>query len=176
MTESTNESLPGFATATVSSTAAFKKRLDGKVLKLPSGLFMRCRKVDLKVFITKGDVPNSLLPLIESAIAKGKGMDMDAILGTGDGGIDLDKVRDMYDMVDSVVVGIALDPKVHPEPKDGEDKSDDLVYTDEVGDEDKMFLFQWACGGVEDVATFRDEAEKDLVALVESKGLGGDPQ
>jgi len=91
----------------------------------------------------------------------------------------------MYALVDQIVVELAVNPQVHPLPTHDEDgdeledddavqaeKDDDLLYVDEIEDEDKMFLFQWCTGGTEDVATFRSEAQASLADLGQGKGNG----
>jgi hypothetical protein len=158
------------AAVKASSVADFKKNRRGKQLLLPSGLVMVCRRGDtLKTFIKQGDVPNALLPIIEEALAKGRAADLDKIVGNGDGGVDLDLINDMLDMVDKVVCSISIDPKVYPEPGEGEEVNDDLLYVDEIDEEDKMFLFQWSIGGTDDVVTFRKEAEEGLAVVAQGK-------
>lgn len=165
------------ASAKVSSTSDFKKRKGGRIMALPSGLVVKARRVELRTFIQHGDVPNMLLPIVEEALNKGREMDLSQIVAQ-DGGMNLDMIKDMLEMVDKVVMAVCLDPKVHSSmDEDGneipeEDRDDDLVYVDEFDDEDKMFLFQWSSGGTDDVAIFRQEAETGLVALVESQGGG----
>lgn len=155
-----------------SPASEFKKGKKGKVIQLPSGLFMQVRRVELRTFLQRGDVPNPLLPLVEEALSKGQNADLDGITGFKDGKVDLELVNEMYDMVNTVVCSVAIEPKVFPVPEDEDARDDDLLYVDEVDDEDKMFLFQWSIGGTDDVATFRREAEEGLVALAQGSGGG----
>ena len=51
-------------------------------------------------------------------------------------------------------------------------KDDDLLYVDEVEDEDKMFIFQWTTGGTADIATFRQQASTSLAAVASGQKPG----
>ena len=55
-------------------------------------------------------------------------------------------------------------------PENAMDRSNDIVYTDEMDDEDKMFIMQFAMAGAKDLETFRTEqaSTMDAVANVES--------
>lgn len=157
----------------VSSATDFKKKKEGKVLTLPSGLKMRCRRVNLASFLQNDDdVPNPLLPIIQESLAKGQEADLEKIVGSPEQGVDIELVTDMLAMVDNMVVSIALEPKVYPVPEDGEE-DEDLVYTSDIDEEDKMFLFQWAIGGTEDIAAFRKEAEEGMASLAQIQSGGG---
>lgn len=157
------------AQAQSSSIADFKKRKQGSLLTLPSGLSMTCRRVELRTFLKQGSVPNDLMPIIDQALNKGKEVKVEDMISK-DGGIDLDMVDDMYSMVDAVVCQVSVEPPVHPVPDDEDDRDDGLLYVDEVDDEDKMFLFQWAVGGTADLAQFRRGLEADLGSLAEGAG------
>jgi len=161
-----------------SAVSDFKKLKKGRPLTLPSGLTMVCKRVELSSFIRQGDVPNPLLPIIEDALNKGKEMDMSKIVNDDQGKVDMDMVNSMYEMVNTIVCAVAISPSVHPiidedgDEIDEDDRDDNLLYVDEVDDEDKMFLFGWAVGGTEDVATFRREAETGLASLGKKQGSG----
>ena len=155
-----------------SSVADFKKRKQGIVLTLPSGLSMTCRRVSIQDYIRtgSGDVYNPLLSIVGEALEKGSMIDVNKALVTDDGGVEMDKLTDMYDMIEGMVVAMAVSPEVHPLPEEGEEKDDNLLYVNEVDDEDKMFLFQWAIGGTDDVATFHLEANQALDDLAKVAG------
>lgn len=155
-----------------SAVSEFKKRKKGKPVVLPSGLTVKAKRVELRAFLEQGDVPNPLLQVVEEALNKGREVDLSEIVGTEGKGVNMTMVLDMYSMVDKIVMAVCVDPVVNPKPEDDEDRDDDLLYIDEFDDEDKMFLFQWSQGGTEDLATFREEAAKDLVSLVEGQGAG----
>lgn len=155
----------GPLSSSVSDIAAFKARKMGQPLLLPSGLVVRARRVEVQAFLMRGDVPNPLMVLVSEALEKGQETNVEEMLGLEDGQVDIDKVRDMYELVNALTCEIVVEPKVHPLPDDEEDRDDELLYVDEVDDEDKMFLFQWVQGGTDDVATFREEARTTLDAL-----------
>jgi len=173
----------------VASPQDFKKKNSGRILSLPSGLNVKAKRTSVRAFITEGNIPNALLPIVEEALSKGQGADIAKIVGGKDGQVDLSMIEDMYDMVNQVVCAVLLEPKVHMIPSeqdrlvwnqthpgaeldDVEDlRHDDLLYVDEMEDEDKMFLFQWASGGTDDVAKFREEAKQQLVAVEQGQGV-----
>lgn len=161
------------AAAAASSAAEFKKRAAGRILPLPSGLAVTAKRVDLNTFIGHGTVPNPLMEVVSEALEKGNAANVEAMVEGEDGKIDIEQVRDMYEMVNTVVVASVVEPKVHEVPEDPEDRDDDLLYVDEVDDEDKMFIFQWAIGGTDDIASFREQAAADLVAVSQGQGGGG---
>lgn len=159
--------------AAASSAAEFKKRAAGRVLPLPSGLAVTAKRVDLQAFIGHGTVPNPLMEVVSEALEKGNKMDPSAMVEDETGKVDIEQVREMYEMVNTVVVASVVNPKVHPVPEDMDERDDDLLYVDEVEDEDKMFIFQWAIGGTDDIASFREQASADLVAVAQSQGGRG---
>lgn len=158
------------ASASVSSISAFKEQKKGKPLELPSGLVVKARRVELQTFIMKGDVPNPLMSIVGEALEKGQKADIASMVGVDEGKIDLDMVNDMYEMVNAVVCQCIVEPQVHPVPEDEDDRDDDLLYVDEVDDEDKMFIFQWSSGGTSDLATFREEARAGLASVAKKQG------
>lgn len=174
-------------TGSVSSASDFKRRAKGQPLPLPSGLVVRARRVSIDEFILTGNVPNPLMEVVSEALEKGRKADVTKMVGVEEGKLDLDMVNSMFQMVEAVVMASVIEPKIHPVPtmddvyewnqthpdegvKDPEDlRDDDLVYVDEVGAEDKMFIFQWNTGGTDDVARFRQEASSDLATLAEGE-------
>lgn len=159
--------------AEVSDVSAFKQRAKGRILPLPSGVVIRAKRVELQTFIMSGNIPNPLMEVVSEALERGQKADVASMVGVDKGEVDLETVRDMYDMVNRVVIGSFVEPKVHDLPGEGEDRDDDLLYVDEIDDEDKMFIFQWATGGTDDIATFREEAGADMATLAEVEGNRG---
>lgn len=153
------------ARKTASGVSDFKKRKEGSVIPLPSGLQIRARRVDLTSLLKQGDVPNALVPIVQQALAKGQQMDPKDLVGDQ---VDMSTLTSMLEMVDSVVVSTCVEPQVHPDPEAGVEEEDDLLYVKDLEADDKMFIFQWALGGTEDIATFRAEAQADLAALGKS--------
>jgi hypothetical protein len=173
------------------SVAEFKKRKKGIPLSLPSGLTVLARRVELRTFLEQGDVPNALLEIVTEALDKGRKMDPKSMMGE-EGQVDLEMIGEMYEMVNAVCVQSITKPKCRaqvwteqdeenediPEGAEvgdripDEDRDDDLLYTDDIDDTDKMFIFQWAVGGTSDLATFRQESEADLASLAGGKKSG----
>lgn len=172
-----------------SAVSAFKKRTKAVPLPLPSGLVCQAKRVELKTFILQGDVPNPLMGIVSEALEKGQKAKLEEMVGgVEEGNIDLDQIREMYDMVNRIVIESFVEPKVHPDPtqEDVEKHNaqhpdepveypselidDDLLYVSEIDDEDKMFVWQWATGGTSDVETFRKEAGADMDALAKIQG------
>lgn len=172
-----------------SDVSAFKKRTQGIDLKLPSDLWVKAKRVELQTFIVHGNVPNPLMDIVSEALEKGQKANLQDMV-MPDGGVDLDTVREMYEMVNAVLSASLIEPRVHPIPTENdlmvwnaehpdeqvdtiEDlRRGDLLYVDEIDDEDKMFIFQWATGGTADVERFREEAAADLASLAEVQGAG----
>lgn len=164
----------------IASAKDFKAKKKGSLLPLPSGLVVRARRVELQTFLLKGSVPNPLMEIMSQALEKGQKADVAQIMGVEDGKMNLDAINDMYEMVNAVTIQSIVEPKVHPVPLDDEGKAvdedhpqadefrdDDLLYVDEVPDEDKMFLFHWLTGGTTDLESFRQEARASLDAVAE---------
>jgi hypothetical protein len=151
------------AAATPSSASDFKKNRGG-LLTLPSGLTVKANRAGgMRAFVAAGNIPNSLMGIVDDALKQENGnkVDPSAVLGD-DGNMDAQMLEDMLALTDSVVIQVVTEPKIHPVPEDEDDRDDDLVYIDEVDDEDKMFIFQWVTGGTSDVERFRQESSGTL--------------
>lgn len=179
------------ATRAASSVSDFKSTpVRGDLQTLPSGKTARVRNRGMKAFLRLGVIPNSLLSIIEEALAKGQPPDMEK-LKDDNGNLPLATVDDMYTLMDAVAVDCFVEPRVYAVPTqedlmeynivNPEDelerpedlRKDELLYVDELDDEDKMFIFQWVTGGTRDVARFRRELEADLAAVPGVKNVGG---
>jgi len=148
-------------TKTASSAADWKKQAAGELVDLPSGLTMRVKRIGIQTLMKTGIMPNSLMAIVQSSLDKGKGrpgMDEAAVMELI---ADEKKVKEIGDFMDKMVIAVAMEPIIHPLPKvvDGVEanRDDNLVYVDEVAEEDKMFLFQVVTGGTTDVESFRAE-------------------
>jgi hypothetical protein len=51
-----------------------------------------------------------------------------------------------------------------------EDRESGVIYTDQIGLEDKMFLFDWAAGGLQAMTNFRAGSTPDVGGVVARKG------
>lgn len=52
-----------------------------------------------------------------------------------------------------------------------EDRTPGVIYTDQIGLEDKMFLFNFAISGVKDAESFREESQDVVGNLVDGEGV-----
>jgi hypothetical protein len=151
------------AVARASAPQDFKKKRAG-TFELPSGLFMKLRNPGgLKIFLSEGIIPNSLMSTVHNAL-DGKKMDAEEMLNEA-GGVDESQIADMMALMDAMMVRCAIEPKVHPVPENEDDRDDELLYADELDDNDKMFVFQWVTGGTTDLERFREQHTKNMAAL-----------
>lgn len=147
------------------SVASWKKSSAPPLVQMPSGNWMRLRRIGLQAIMRTGIMPNSLMAISQKALDRGQGggeveaEDLGAILQ------DPKKLDDISHFMDELMVISAIEPEVHRTPDVGVERDDNLLYVDEVGDEDKMFVFQVVTGGTTDVETFREEAGKSMAAI-----------
>lgn len=146
-------------TSQVTSAMEWKKDQRG-VIDLPSGKTARLRRTSIQTLMAAKMIPNNLMGIVQEALNKGK-LEMDP----ADFLKDPDKMSDMLELVDIVVVHCVLEPVIHATPKDEDERDDDLLYVDEIDDEDRSFIFQYATGGTSDVAKFRAEASEQLGSI-----------
>jgi hypothetical protein len=132
-----------------------------KPVELPSGKFMKIRRVGFRAFIKAGLIPNSLMATVQSSIDRGVApeLNLGSILQ------DDKQIDAMMDMVDGVLCFVAVEPEVHPLPKNEKDRDEELLYVDEVDDEDKMFIFGLCTGDTDDVQQFRSEQTKRMASV-----------
>jgi hypothetical protein len=154
------------------SVASWKKSSASPLLTLPSGNTMRVRKIGLQALMKTGIMPNSLMTYAQNAVKKGKKeevteTDMLEILQ------DDKQVREIAKFMDEVTIICAEEPQVHRLPEEGVEKEDDLLYVDEIEEEDKMFLFQVVTGGTTEVETFREEHASNVAAVRGRQDVGG---
>lgn len=155
------------------------KAQEGYELAVPSGNVALVRPVGMQAFLDKGLIPNSLREIAMEAI-KGKKapkLKMDDL--------DEEQIVNMMSLFDSVTVHCVIQPEVVPVPLWQNMDPDDDYYTeneellgrpvpykrreevdalwvDDVDIQDKMFIFQFACGGTRSVEQFREEYERSM--------------
>ena len=134
-------------------------------MTLPTGKVIKLRRAGMQAFLKAGIIPNSLMTVVQDAVDKGVAPDKAVSESSSD------NLNDLLEMVDEVTVFCALEPRIYREPKKEEERDNELLYVDEVDDEDKMFIFQWATGGTADVEQFRKEAGNVLDLVRASKEL-----
>lgn len=163
--------------ATVTSAKEWKKNRKEVPLDLPSGNTCLVQPIGLDAMMVQGYVPNTLLDIVETSLAKGKkgkAAEVDEAKMFSDILKDRDKVKDVFAMADAVTAGCVIEPPVRLHTYTNQDlaegnclpeqvgvmipkseRKEDLVYTDEVDFDDKMFIMQFAMGGSRDLEQFR---------------------
>lgn len=148
----------------ISQIGDFKKRLGG-VMELPSGLVMKLRNPGgMLAFMSGGMIPNSLMTVVQKSLDTGQPMKAEDITNS-QGGVDPEFVEQMSELLNNIIVVCSVEPSVEPVPADEADRSDDVLYADEIPDDDKMFVFQWITGGTSDLETFRLKQSAGMAEL-----------
>jgi hypothetical protein len=136
----------------------WKKASAGVPLEVPSGNTALVRNSGMQVFLTKGLIPNSLLPIVRQAMSgKQPEINLEEITE--------DQLQDMITLFDAVVVHCVVEPRVLPIPAEDNMRLADVLYVDEVDFDDKMFIFQWVVGGTRDLEQFRKEQAASLESV-----------
>lgn len=144
----------------------WKKASAGTPLQVPSGNTALVRNSGMQVFLTKGLIPNSLLPIVRKAMSgKEPEINLDDITE--------DQLADMVTLFDAITVHCVVEPAVLPVPADGEVRDSEALYVDDVDFDDKMFIFQWVVGGTRDLEQFRKEQAASMESLRGGTALEG---
>jgi hypothetical protein len=141
----------------------------GAVLTLPSGNTMRLKNPGIMELAHQGLIPNALMATIMTSVQKGQEPTADSLME----GVE---VQDMFDMMANAIISMAVEPEIHPIPEAGEPRDPELLYIDEMDEPDKMFIWQWATGGTDDVEQFRRESGDVLAALSGQQAVAQKPQ
>lgn len=149
----------------VSSAAQWKQSSGvGAPLRVPSGNTCLVRPMDMQALVRNNIIPNELMGIITGAMKTKKAPTMDQMKDE----LDPEKLLAIMQCMDDVVVHMVVEPKIHPIPQatkqtiDGKetmvpgDREPDFLYIDEVNQEDKTFIFQYAVGGTRDLDKFRE--------------------
>lgn len=143
------------------SAKAWKTALYTTV-ELPSGNIIKLKKLGMQSLLASGVIPNSLLGIIQSALTKGRGMEDAALAEMAK---DPKQLQDMMNMMDRLIVAVAVEPRIYAVPKNSEERDDELIYSDEVNEVDKSFIFQLVSGGTSDLEEFRKEHAKGVESI-----------
>lgn len=162
---------------------------DEEEITLPSGQTCRAKKVSIESMVEAGilDQVDSLTATVDRYVRKTKGGKVSdgtpvvdpSILQNGEA------LKLIITMADRALPYIVVSPPVtlhFSEQTVGktkvtkkltkEERADkraiqpDLVFTDQIGLEDKMELFQWAMGGLEAFQSFRKQPTADVGSVV----------
>jgi hypothetical protein len=172
------------------------KKNKGEELELPSGNVALVQRPGPGALLNDGIMPDTLMPIVQQAISKGKGLRPSDQAKLMD---DPKKLVEMLDSMDRLLVHVVVEPKVAyhkhqpleegvvlpwtniPEDQRGSGEpctacgvehpgDDEVIYSDEVDMEDKMFVFQYAVGGTRNLERFRSEQRAALGNLPEREG------
>lgn len=170
-------------------------------LDLPSGNKCLAINKGLQVFMQEGVIPNALLPMVEAAISKGQGIPLkkqQEIAG------DPEALGQVLQLCDSIVVSCVKSPRILPTPMAWIDddpetpghwyvvdvgdegcvdkagnpvvRDPELLYVDECEMDDKMFVMNWAMGGVKDAEKFREQYEAHVADISGGEGVEQAPE
>jgi hypothetical protein len=147
---------------------------------------MKLKNPGIMSMAHQGLVPNGLMTLIMNSVSKGNEPKAEEIFDA-----DL-QIDELFAMIDSAIMMMAVDPEVHPSPVWEEEdveaercrrdqlgkvaeakQEDDKLYIGDITEEDKMFIWQWATGGTTDVEQFRRESGDMLGSLSGLQNVGG---
>lgn len=145
-----------------------KKRQVGIMLDLPSGLSIKVRSVDLVSLVVSGKIPNALLATVQGHL---DGVDPETTEQEATKMAEKmspEELAEVFSVMDTLVVAMAMEPKIHPAPSDEASRSDELVYVDELEGEDKLFMFNWSQQAMERVKRFPGGPEASMAPLEES--------
>lgn len=146
------------------NASTYKKQVIAKT-ELPSGAVVRIRNPGMDSFLRRGFIPDSLSPIIRKAVKGDKSDDNEMDDLFDDIGGEDSKMNELFGLLDAIVIDTWVEPEVLPIPESEEDRSDDLLYVDEVHFEDKNFTFQLAVGGTKDLETFRRQQDSMLARV-----------
>lgn len=136
-----------------------RKREQGEIIELPSGLVARLRAVSLDVMVSQGDIPDLLTPLAAQTLWRDISMDdiaEDAALAQG-----------YTDLINQVVPAAFVEPKVAPA---GEEPGDDEIALSDISWQDKTHIFQLVLLPTEAIERFREKQEADVGDLPDGEG------
>ena len=152
--------------AQATSVAEWKRANKPAPLKLPSGFTALVKVPGLSTLLAEGLISDTLTPMAEAAVQRGK-------TGRGPEGpsdeelaaiaSDPEKLSKALDTFDKVLVYCVVEPPVtYYKDEDGtvipdEDRDEDVLYSDEVDLDDKMFIFNVCVGGTKDLEQFRSQ-------------------
>lgn len=174
--------------------AQIRARKKNDVVELPSGITMRLKRPGMARFLEAGFLPDSLASMVKREIAAAKGGRRTSSEKDLMESLKEEDILEMVSVMDRIVVECIAEPEVRwhqrvcltedptPQPKldaagrevleeipEGE-RDESVLYTDEVDQEDKNFIFQYAVGGSPDLARFRASTN----AFVAAVSTGGD--
>ena len=150
------------------------------LVETPTGKWIRLKRPGMTKFLEAGYLPDALAEAVRKEIssASRKKVDPKKLIESIDGDVAVELLATM----DRIICSVMVEPKVvshkrKVDEQDGNDvweeipedeRRDDVVYTDEIDQEDKNFIFSVASGGSTDLTRFRAEqaAVVDVVSTI----------
>jgi len=146
-----------------------KKRRIGVMLTLPSGNVVKVKGVDLVSLVVTGQVPNSLLSTIQKHLGNLEGGEEPTVEDAAKMAEELppEELAKVFSLMDTLVVAIAMEPKIYPVPENEDERDESLLYVDELDGEDKLFMFNWSQEGLNKMKRFPGATPERMDALEE---------
>lgn len=148
------------------SAKGWKKKVQIE-LELPSGNVALVRAMRITDMLAEGFFPDNMRAVVMEQITKAeKGTEVQSDeLSVEAMFSDPNKMGEMFEIFDKVLLSCVIEPKVLPAPAHGEERNEELLYADEVDLDDKVFIFQWAVGGDRDIDKFREEFSTNVGSM-----------
>lgn len=161
------------------SAKEWKKATGTTPVDLPSGNVALVKRPGLDKLLAMNLIPDSLTPLALDAVNKGKGKKPS--LNPEDMIRDPKAVQEVFQTFDRICAAVVVEPEVRwhmVEVEDGElqeipesERDEDVLYTDEVDAQDKMFIFQFVVGGTRDLEKFRRKFGQSMDDILSSENV-----
>lgn len=140
-------------------------------LRVPSGQLCQVRRARIEELFKQGVLSSvdQLSKIVSGTFVGDDGeVDMEKALADPEG------IAEGFKVIDKVVAHVVVQPKVY-EPVEGEERDPDRIYTDDIELEDRVFIFQFALGGFDDIDRFRAEASRVVGNMESSEDLEHTP-
>ena len=150
-----------------SGTEWRRLREEGEPVELPSKHVACLRPISLLLLLERGKVPDTLSGMVSQLILKG-----------GKPAATLETYQDFAELISWVCHIAFIEPRIVDDPQE-----DNEISIDDVGFEDRVFVFNWAQKEVQYLMPFRPEPSGDVADVAGSQQLplqaepdSGDPE
>lgn len=165
---------------------------DHTFIDVPSGNTVKVRRIAPEAFLEGGMIPDALAGMVQKAISSKKGLPPKAVEEMAK---DPKQISAALEVFDRALVFCVVEPAVemalgckqcegsytavqHIDRRNAEfhrymepERDGDVLYADDVSLEDKQFIFQWAVGGVQDIAKFRGQLADAVESAQHGEGV-----
>jgi len=105
----------------VTDVSSWKAKSKARELELPSGNVCLVRVMGAQAFLSAGNIPNALMPIVQQALEqaqKGRApSDTDVEQVMANLAEDPEKLMQVFDMADAIVIKTVIEPPVAPVPR-----------------------------------------------------------